>query len=62
MLPLPGTKFLSGVPLLPDVASWLYLVATLPFIVLALTNLPAMYSLLFSLSFQSVFIAVFSQL
>ena len=39
MLSLPGTKFLSGVPLLPNVASWLYLVATLPFTVLAPTNL-----------------------
>ena len=61
MPPLPGTKFLSGVPLLPDVASWLYLVATLPFTVLAQTNLPAMYSLPFSLSSQSAFIAVFNR-
>ncbi len=62
MLPLPGTKFLSGVPLLPDVASWLYLVVTPPSTVLAPTNLPAMFSLLFSLSFQAVFIAVSNRL
>ena len=59
MLPLPGTKFLSGVPLLPDVASWLYLVATLPFSILAQTNLPTIYSLPFSLFSKSVSIAVF---
>ena len=38
-----------------------YLVVTPPFTISAQTNLPAMYSLPFSLSFQSVFIAVFNQ-